>query len=330
MSRLFASLTMFLLLIFAAIPASGVMCVQPWTCSERSGEPPTTAPVNDGHLGFVDGPNLYAYVKQNPWTGWDPEGLATVEDYQKKIGNAQSKMDKLSSKGWWKMSRAEGKEFEGLRGTIGDAQSSIAKIEATAAAISETTGSKVSAHALDDSWDSYKSFRNWHFVHNLNPEAGVGDQVAQGNYSGAAKTFAKDTALALAAEVGARALFKGFGMLRSGAANSGARIGATGKIGETALKQLGGDPQVFFNTSQGGRYVDQLVNGIANEAKVGYQTLTPGMRLQVMKDVELIQTQQVQGAIWNFYRSPVTGKIGPSGPLGDLLNSNNIPFTLHY
>ncbi len=26
--------------------------------------------------GFVDGPNLYAYVKCNPWTGWDPEGLA--------------------------------------------------------------------------------------------------------------------------------------------------------------------------------------------------------------------------------------------------------------
>lgn len=27
--------------------------------------------------GFVDGPNLYAYVKQNPWTGFDPDGLET-------------------------------------------------------------------------------------------------------------------------------------------------------------------------------------------------------------------------------------------------------------
>lgn len=27
--------------------------------------------------GFVDGPNLYAYVKQNPWTSFDPEGLQT-------------------------------------------------------------------------------------------------------------------------------------------------------------------------------------------------------------------------------------------------------------
>jgi len=29
--------------------------------------------------GFVDGPNLYAYVEQNPWTSFDPEGLATDE-----------------------------------------------------------------------------------------------------------------------------------------------------------------------------------------------------------------------------------------------------------
>ena len=63
-------------MIFAAIPASGVMCVQPRTCSERSGEPPTTAPVNDGHLGFVDGPNLYAYCNQNAWSKFDPDGLS--------------------------------------------------------------------------------------------------------------------------------------------------------------------------------------------------------------------------------------------------------------
>jgi RHS repeat-associated protein len=25
--------------------------------------------------GFVDGPNLYAYVMQNPWSKWDPDGL---------------------------------------------------------------------------------------------------------------------------------------------------------------------------------------------------------------------------------------------------------------
>jgi hypothetical protein len=29
-------------------------------------------------LGFVDGPNLYTYVRQNPWTSFDAEGLLTM------------------------------------------------------------------------------------------------------------------------------------------------------------------------------------------------------------------------------------------------------------
>lgn len=35
--------------------------------------PPSTCPASDG---LLVGPNLYAYVRQNPWTGWDPHGLA--------------------------------------------------------------------------------------------------------------------------------------------------------------------------------------------------------------------------------------------------------------
>jgi hypothetical protein len=30
--------------------------------------------------GFEDGPNVYAYVKQNPWTAFDPEGLSSYSD----------------------------------------------------------------------------------------------------------------------------------------------------------------------------------------------------------------------------------------------------------
>lgn len=55
-------------------------------------------------------------------------------------------------------------------------------------------------------------------------------------------------------------------------------------------KHWGGESQVYFRTSQGGRYVDQLVNGIANESKVGYTTLTPDIHLQIAKDVELMQS----------------------------------------
>jgi RHS repeat-associated protein len=31
-------------------------------------------------LGHVDGPNVYCYVRQNPWTAWDPEGLWGIGD----------------------------------------------------------------------------------------------------------------------------------------------------------------------------------------------------------------------------------------------------------
>ena len=33
--------------------------------------------------GFVDGPNLYTYVVQNPWTKFDPEGLQSLDDTRK-------------------------------------------------------------------------------------------------------------------------------------------------------------------------------------------------------------------------------------------------------
>jgi RHS repeat-associated protein len=106
-------------------------------------------------------------------------------------------------------------------------------------------------------------------------------------------------------------------------------IGATGKIGEAALKQLGGESQVFFRTSRGGRYVDQLVNGVAHESKVGYSSLTKGVARQIAKDAELISTGQIRGAVWNFFRSPVTGQVGPSAPLASALQRAGIKVVIH-
>jgi RHS repeat-associated protein len=37
--------------------------------------------------GFVDGPNLYAYVRQNPWTFWDPDGLE-LSGWEEGLANA--------------------------------------------------------------------------------------------------------------------------------------------------------------------------------------------------------------------------------------------------
>lgn len=43
--------------------------------------------------GFVDGPNLYTYVHQNPWTAWDPRGLTKFDTEAEKI---RAKLDKTT------------------------------------------------------------------------------------------------------------------------------------------------------------------------------------------------------------------------------------------
>lgn len=45
-------------------------------------------------LGMQVGPNLYAYVKQNPWTGWDPHGLCGWADPGGNFFNHQMQMQK--------------------------------------------------------------------------------------------------------------------------------------------------------------------------------------------------------------------------------------------
>ncbi len=107
------------------------------------------------------------------------------------------------------------------------------------------------------------------------------------------------------------------------------KIGATGKVGEEVLKQLGGDSQKTFKTSQGIRRVDQFSKGVAHESKVGYQSLTKGIKSQIQKDAELMESNAANGATWHFFESLVTGKNGPSKPLMDELRKNNIKVEIH-
>ena len=53
------------------------------------------------------------------------------------------------------------------------------------------------------------------------------------------------------------------------------------------------------------------------------------LKSQIEKDAELISTNAIDGATWHFYKSPITGKIGPSKPLLKNLNDNNIKVIIH-
>jgi filamentous hemagglutinin len=96
------------------------------------------------------------------------------------------------------------------------------------------------------------------------------------------------------------------------------------QIGEGALKLLGGQSQVFLKTPFGARVVDQLVNSVANEAKVGRAYLTMANELAIAKEVWLRQEGQIVGSVWNFFESPVTGKMGPSPALAAALRAAGI------
>ncbi len=131
--------------------------------------------------------------------------------------------------------------------------------------------------------------------------------------------------------LGALAGFGLGGLLDGLAAEEGfGAIGSTGRVGEQWLAEnLGGESQVGFQTSQGWRWVDQLVGDVANESKVGYQSLTQSNQLQIAKDLELLNNGSVSGVSWHFFESPVTGLGGPSQPLLNALQQAGINVIIH-
>ncbi len=83
--------------------------------------------------------------------------------------------------------------------------------------------------------------------------------------------------------------------------------------------------EVTMQTTLGVRRLDVLSSDlVSTEAKVGLTSLTSSVRLQIAKDVELRATGKVSESVWEFFRSNVTGKVGPTGPLRNELESNSI------
>lgn len=95
------------------------------------------------------------------------------------------------------------------------------------------------------------------------------------------------------------------------------------------LLSRGVSVQIIVNDDKGGRYVDQLSNGIAYEAKVGYTCLSQRVRIQVMKDAYLLQTNQVNAVVWEFFKSDITGRGGATQQLLEFLTQNGIQYVIH-
>jgi filamentous hemagglutinin len=46
-------------------------------------------------------------------------------------------------------------------------------------------------------------------------------------------------------------------------------------------------------------------------------------------DTELLSTGIIKSSVWHFFQSPVTGKIGPTGPLAQALKNAGIKIVIH-
>ena len=105
----------------------------------------------------------------------------------------------------------------------------------------------------------------------------------------------------------------------------GALPNQIGRVGEDLLQsRFGGQSRVVLETSQGRRVIDNLAEGVARESKVGRVSMSPRLRSQILKDSELLRTRQIDAAEFQFFRSPVTGKVGPTPSVERLLQECGI------
>jgi RHS repeat-associated protein len=256
--------------------------------------------INQDPSGFNGGLNFYAYANGNPVSLTDPFGLGALGD---NVGS----------------------------GSLLSSVNSIPSMQMTINP-NVNTGPQMGAVGFTPAAPYYDPSQP--------TTLSVGFPSEQNLYSGlntisAAMLGAEATGQALIQNLGPMLLSAGLSevlMPEMIAAEGGtySAIGSTGRVGEQWLADnLGGDSQVYFNTTQGGRYVDQLVGDVANESKVGYQSLTQSTQLQISKDAELLNNGTFQDVNWHFFRSPVTGLGGPSQPLLNALQQNGINFIIH-
>jgi RHS repeat-associated protein len=126
-----------------------------------------------------------------------------------------------------------------------------------------------------------------------------------------------------------RFLFRSFGYFRTYSTRASRQILTNKTSGDTAAQALqtevGGKQEVCFRTSHGTRRVDVLTdNNEAYESKVGRTSATEFIKKEVQKDVYLRVQQMVKNVTWVFFQSKQTGKGGPTKPLRQLLQKENI------
>jgi RHS repeat-associated protein len=101
---------------------------------------------------------------------------------------------------------------------------------------------------------------------------------------------------------------------------------------QIAARYPNAEREVTFMAPSGPRVIDVYdpTTGMAIESKVGRTDLGRNARRELSRDQELLQSGQVRSIEWQFHRSTITGKVGPTAPLARALLNAGITVRVVY
>ncbi|PTY03492.1 hypothetical protein DB346_06340 [Verrucomicrobia bacterium LW23] len=261
-------------------------------------------------LGFVDGPNVYAYVVCNPWSKFDPEGLATIgqlSDRNKKIRDQRDDEIELTRRmlpPGPERDQAILNTEEEYNKLLTDNNKRICKIEATSRDLQQPDDVKAK---LDDEahyWNGLQEIRS--------------------------KTNVLQNLLLAAEFIGPSKLGSiGKGLLKSG-------IGLTGKIGEFFAKiltkwrtpsfklNIGGageargfidvvSPSILEAWVHGRKFTSSFASGSASDIFLRNAPMTPEIASEIVRLSRPGTRITTLGPVDPSYILPLTNALGHKG-----------------
>ena len=313
--------------------------------------------------GFIDGPNVYNYVGHNPWSAWDPNGLAVMviagslpgesggigtppiitagidlgippsvdlnalnEAPPTLVGTLPNlaNNDKLAAKNAWLKTDHELFHPKEYSPSVETWRNRDGSVD-WGSFILEALA-RVPDYVVENGWTQFKhNFSDPEFV----ASSAMGG-MGTGGLSKGLRTGIKSVARIAEETLAKEAAIAAAEALAAAANSARSQVLVNQAAGNAARDAIaasrpGSLIEQNFRVTGGLRRVDVLDSVTAIESKVGRTSLTPAVRQELARDIKIMRSGQADAVEWHFSPSPTTGKVGPTGPLRTKLDKFGIP-----
>lgn len=297
-----------------------------WMVRNRVYDPGAGRWLQRDPAGYVDGMSLYTYARGNPIAMLDPTGLGTIVG--RWFGNLAEGASVIADVVSGRHATEVERSANGLASAAannarlakerGDSAGAAQIVSGSGAVEASATGAAVADHAGD-------------VIQEVGTEGAVTVATA-----GTGAVFNGIRRGLQAADKGADVVKNldratdAVGAIDKTADTGKAQVQVNKSVGDAARDRIaaregpGAQIERTYRVTGGSRRIDVVSNGKAIESKVGRTSLGKTERRQLARDVKLLRSGQVDDVVWEFSRSPKTGKVGPTGPLADKLDKLNI------